>query len=103
MKKDLVQVKENLISLFYDIVLCYRKKALKREQEKWVGKHVIIDIHPTFDHVDMPHGCIPHGECQSVELRRKLFTRQQFVYFVKTSHPWLDRGLYIKEAIDKVQ
>jgi len=103
MKKNWVQVRENLISLFYDIVLSYRNKALKREQAKWVGKHVIIDIYPTFGHVDLSHGCVPHGECQSVELRRKLFTRQQFVYFVKTSHPWLDRGLYIIEAIDKGQ
>ena len=97
MKKDLVQVKENLISLFYDIVLSYRKGALKREQAKWVGKNVIIDIYPTFDYA------ISTDKCVSVELRRKLFTKQWFVYFVSQQNKWPARGLYIKGAIDKAQ
>lgn len=97
MKKDWVQVKENLISLFYDIVLCYRKKALKREQGKWIGKNVIIDIYPTFNYA------ISIDKCVSVELRRKLFTKQRFIYFVSQQDNRYTRGLYIKEAIDKVQ
>ena len=97
MKKDLVQVKENLISLFYNIVLSYRKGALKREQAKWVGKHVIIDIYPTFNYV------VSIDKCVSVELRRKLFTKQRFIYFVSQQNKCPARGLYIKEAIDKVQ
>ena len=94
MKKNWVKVRENLISLFYDIVLCYRKKALKREQGKWVGKHVIIDIYPTFNYA------ISIGKCVSVELRRKLLTRQRFIYFVSQQNKSPARGLYIKEAID---
>ena len=97
MKNDWVKVKEKLISLFYDIVLSYRSKALKREQAKWVGKKVIIDIYPTFDYV------VSFDECVSVELRRKLFTKQWFVYFVSQQNKCPARGLYIKEAIDKVQ
>ena len=97
MKKDWAKVRENLISLFYDIVLCYRKKALKREQGKWVGKHVIIDIYPTFNYA------VSIDKCVSVELRRKLFTKQRFIYFVSQHNKCPARGLYIKEAIDKVQ
>lgn len=97
MKKDWVQVRENLISLFYDIVLSYRSKALKREQAKWVGKKVIIDVYPTFDYA------VTTNECVSVELRRKLFTKQWFVYFVSQQNKYPARGLYIKEAIDKSQ
>lgn len=97
MKKDWVQVREKLISLFYDIVLSYRSKALKREQVKWVGKQVIIDIYPTFDYA------VTTDECVSVELRRKLFTKQWFIYFVSQQNKCPARGLYIKEAIDKSQ
>ena len=97
MKKNWVKVREKVISLFYNIVLSYRKGALKREQAKWVGKNVIIDIYPTFDYA------ISTDKCASVELRRKLFTRQRFIYFVPQQDNIYTRGLYIKEAIDKVQ
>jgi len=97
MKKDWVKVREKVISLFYNIVLSYRKGALKREQAKWVGKNVIIDIYPTFNYA------ISTDKCVSVELRRKLFTKQWFIYFVSQQNKWPARGLYIKEAIDKGQ
>ena len=97
MKKNWVKVREKVISLFYNIVLSYRKGALKREQAKWVGKNVIIDIYPTFNY------SISIDKCVSVELRRKLFTKQRFIYFVSQQDNRYTRGLYIKEAIDKVQ
>ena len=97
MKKNWVKVREKVISLFYNIVLSYRKGALKREQAKWVGKNVIIDIYPTFNYA------ISIDKCVSVELRRKLFTKQRFIYFVSQQDNRYTRGLYIKEAIDKVQ
>ena len=96
MKSKWVKIQEKIVSFLYEVILCYRKPALHKEQKKWVGKQVKISVYPN----DNDYSNI--GECIGVELRRKFFTTQWFVYMVPRETWFPTRGLYI-EAIDKVQ